>query len=149
MGTAVNARGPGCLGFLAWKHCSLLASAEREICCVVSMVFSLWSGFHLWNSLLSQVTGSVSASPPVKPRSSFEKTEDPVLSVRLVFHGHVVASVAAPLKKKKETKTLHTRLENSLIQILWITFSPPVQHLLPYVFFYVTTILQYFFPALL
>lgn len=96
MGTAVNAQGPGRLGFLAWKPRSLLASAERGICCVESVAFPLWSGFHLWNSLLSRVTGSVSASPPVKPRSSLEKTEDPVLSVRLVFHGHVVASVTPP-----------------------------------------------------
>lgn len=87
--------GTGCLGFLAWKPCSLLASAVRGICCVESVVFPLWSGFHLWNSLLSRVTGFVSASPPLKPRSSRAKTEDPVLSVRLVFHGHVVASVAS------------------------------------------------------
>lgn len=57
------------------------------------MLFCLWSGFHLWNSLLCQVTGCVSALPPVKPRSRLKKTEDPVLSIRLVFHGHVVASV--------------------------------------------------------
>lgn len=77
----------------AVQPCSLLASAETGLCCVGSVVFPLGSGLHLWNSLLSRVSGSVNASPPVKPRSCLEKTEDPVLSVRLVFHGHVVASV--------------------------------------------------------
>lgn len=43
----VNAQGPGCLGFLPHQHRSLLTSAERGICCVESVVFPLWSGFHL------------------------------------------------------------------------------------------------------
>lgn len=115
-GTAIKVQRPGCLGFLAWQRHSILASAEKEICCVQCMVLPLWSEFHLRNSLLSRVTGSVSSSPPVKRRSSLKKTEDPVLSVRLVFHGHVVASVTPP----PTPKLLLTRLENTrhIVQIL-------------------------------
>lgn len=129
---AVNVQGPGCLGFLAWTPYSLLASAERGICCVESVVFPLRSGFHLWYSLLSRVTGSVSASPPVKPRSSLKKTEDPVLSVRLVVQGYVVASVTPP---PHQTGKYQPNCPDTVNHFL--PTGVLVQHLLPCVFIYV------------
>lgn len=104
---------------------ALFLHLQYEICHIESVVFALWSGFHLWSSLLSQVTRSVSDSP-VKPRWSLKMNEDPVLSLHLVFQGHVAASNAATL-------TLLTRLKNTTqtVQILWMfSFFPPVQYLL-------------------
>lgn len=46
---------------------------------------------HPCNGLLNQVSGSGSA----RARAVVEKTEDPVLSVRLVFHRHAVACADA------------------------------------------------------
>lgn len=71
---------------------SLLASADNTCVVLECAVFPLQSRF----GLLSQVTGSVIASPPVKPRSSLKNNVDSVLSVHLVFQGHVVASAAPP-----------------------------------------------------
>lgn len=55
------------------------------------------SGLHLWNGFLSQVTRRVGASLLVKPGSSSEGTEEPLLSDHLVFHRHVDASVPPTL----------------------------------------------------
>lgn len=79
----------------SWRVSSaLFLHLQYEICHIESGAFALWSGFHLWSSLLSQVTRSVSDSP-VKPRWSLKMNEDPVLSLHLVFQGHVAASNAA------------------------------------------------------
>lgn len=122
----VNVEGPECLGFLPWQHCSLLASAERRICCVESLVFLLWLGFHLWNSLLSQVTVSVTAWSLVIPRSSLRKSEDPVLSVRLLLQRHVVASVAPtpelltrPAKLSRYCETLSPHQRSFSLPCVW------------------------------
>lgn len=76
---------------------SLLVSAEGGIYVVVPLV---GPRLHLWNCGTASCVGlpalAVSGLSPVKPRSSLDSTEDPVLSVRLVFHRHVVASVALP-----------------------------------------------------
>lgn len=88
---------------------ALFLHLQYEICHIESRAFALWSGFHLWSSLLSQVTRSVSDSP-VKPRWSLKMNEDPVLSLHLVFQGHVAASNAATL-------TLLTRLKNTNVTV--------------------------------
>lgn len=72
-------------------------SAETQLCRVGSAALADGSGLHLWNGSPSQVTRRVGASLLVKPGSSSEGTEEPLLSDRLVFHRHVHASVPPTL----------------------------------------------------
>lgn len=107
----------GDLGVLdSWRVSgALFLHLQYEICHIESGAYVLWSGFHLWSSLLSQVTRSVSDSP-VKPRWSLKMNEDPVLSLHLVFQGHVATSNAATL-------TLLTRLKNTTQTVqIWLYF---------------------------
>lgn len=143
-GRAVNARGPRCLGFLAWKPCSLLASAERGICCVESVAFPLWSGFHLWSGLLSRVTGLCQCLASGETEIVSPEDWGPSVVCPSCLSRACCCICCPPLEPLPAT------LENTnqIVRILWITFSPPVQHLRPSMCFYLWNYNGTFFPPL-
>lgn len=96
------------LGYQAWTW-----ATETKPCCVEYRI-----PLHLCSGLLNQVSGSGSASS----WTAMEETEDPVLSVRLVFHRHTLASAnALPSVHPYQCKLCRQ----------CGSFSPVEQHLLP------------------
>lgn len=89
-------------------------SAETQLCWVGTAALADGSGLHLWNGFLSQVTHRVGASLLVKPRSSSEGTEEPLLSDRLVFHRHVDASVPPTLPSTHREIPAKSSIDSSL-----------------------------------
>lgn len=92
-------------------------SAETQLCRVGSATLADGSGLHLWNGFLSQVTRRVGASLLVKPGSSSEGTEEPLLSDRLVFHRHVDASVPPTLPSTHRDIPVKLSIDSSLQSI--------------------------------